>query len=194
MTKTASLAATLLVLASVSIAGAEARVPTAVAASRASVEGTAGVNSPLGVGVEVNATVTPWLTIGAGLGMRVSFFGGPYGTGRVDTDTQLGVMGRVHVPVSPQVELGAGLGVSMGRYVIRVPIEIPYDDTQEWVSAKWANAELYARTRGRVYVRGFLGASALLNPSNCTNYFDTMCTQETPFGKIFGGAGVGYNF
>lgn len=194
MTKISSIAA-LLVLASVSISYAEAPVPSASAASRFSVEGTVGVNSPLGVGVEFDAAVTSWLTFGAGVGKRFVFLGGPYGTGSVDADTQLGAMARAHLPVSSKVALGGGFGVSMGRYVNQdLPTAIDYDDLQEWASAKWANAEVYAKTRGKLYVRGFVGASALLNPNDCINYFDTACKQDTPLGKIYVGVGVGYNF
>jgi hypothetical protein len=163
--------------------------------TRFAAEGRAGVGTPLGdLGVEVNAAVTPWLTVSAGIGTDFTLVAGP-GTGRVDMDTQLGAMARGHLPVSRMLEIGAGLGLSMGGYAnYDVPLVIGGDDTQTWANAKWANTEVYVQTRGALYVRAFVGASALLNPDECVNYRGEACMQSAPVGRIYGGGGVGYRF
>src|SRR6266496_1223344 len=94
------------------------------------VSGTFGIATPLGeAGVELEAHLTSWLTLGAGVGLGAS---GP----------QLAVMARPGVAINDSTKLYLGGGFSEGRYTWNEFLVFDEPAQKTWARAYWLNGEL----------------------------------------------------
>jgi len=125
-----------------------------------SLDAQAGVGTPLGFGgVAVDATPSPYFTIGVGVGGSKS-------------GAQGALMGRLRILSESGTGIAFGGGVSFGAYDASPLFEWDTSTRWHWSQAVWANIEMSVEHRwpSGFELRGFWGTALLTNKtaSSCS--------------------------